>query len=114
MQNKFNIGDLVRPEIKQMTAYHVPEATGMIKLDAMENPFSWSDEMKGQWLEVMCAAEPNRYPDPSAKALVQELRQCFSVDDELGVVLGNGSDELIQLIIMAMKNDACVMAPMPS
>jgi len=114
VQNKFNIGDLVRPEIKKMTAYHVPEATGMIKLDAMENPFSWSDEMKGQWLEVMCTAEPNRYPDPSAKALVQELRQCFSVDDELGVVLGNGSDELIQLIIMAMNNDACVMAPMPS
>ena len=114
MQNKFDIGDLIRPEIKQMSAYHVPEATGMVKLDAMENPFSWSAEMKNQWLEVMCTAEPNRYPDPSAKTLVQELRQCFSVDESLGVVLGNGSDELIQLIIMAMKSDACVMAPMPS
>ncbi len=114
MQKKSNIGDLIRPEIKQMNAYHVPDAVGMVKLDAMENPFTWPVEMKKQWLELMSLVEPNRYPDPAAKELTQELRQCFSVDDELGVVLGNGSDELIQLIIMAMKNDACVMAPIPS
>jgi len=114
VQKKTNIGDLIRPEIKQMNAYHVPEATGMVKLDAMENPFPWPDDMKKQWLELMSTVEPNRYPDPAAKELIQELRQCFSVDDELGLILGNGSDELIQLIIMAMKKDVCVMAPTPS
>jgi len=114
VQNKPNVGDLIRPEIKQMNAYHVPEATGMVKLDAMENPFLWPDDMKKQWLELMGTVEPNRYPDPAAKVLTQELRQCFSVDDELGLILGNGSDELIQLIIMAMKKDVCVMAPTPS
>ena len=114
MKKKTNIGDLIRPEIKQMNAYHVPEATGMVKLDAMENPFPWPDDMKNQWLELMSTVEPNRYPDPAAKELIQELRQCFSVDDELGLILGNGSDELIQLIIMAMKKDVCVMAPTPS
>ena len=114
MQKKTNIGDLIRPEIKQMNAYHVPEATGMVKLDAMENPFPWPDDMKKQWLELMSTVEPNRYPDPAAKELIQGLRQCFSVDNELGLILGNGSDELIQLIIMAMKKDVCVMAPTPS
>lgn len=114
MQNKLNIDDFIRPEIKQMSAYHVPVATGMVKLDAMENPFSWPPEMKDQWLELMASVEPNRYPDPAATELVVQLRECFSVDDELEVVLGNGSDELIQLIIMAMKKDVCVMAPTPS
>ena len=114
MKNNSKVTDLIRPEIRQMSAYHVPESTGMVKLDAMENPFLWPDEMKSEWLELMSTVEPNRYPDPAAKELIEELRNCFSVDDELGVLLGNGSDELIQLLIMALKSDACVMAPTPS
>lgn len=109
-----NLQDLIRPEIKEMAAYHVPESSGLVKLDAMENPFSWPDGMKQEWLALLSKAEPNRYPDPAAKTLVEELRGCFDVNPSLGVVLGNGSDELIQLVLMAMKDGACVMAPMPS
>ncbi|PHS73764.1 MAG: histidinol-phosphate transaminase [Cycloclasticus sp.] len=105
---------LIRPEIHNMNAYHVPPATGMVKLDAMENPFPWPDDMKREWLELVSTAEPNRYPDPSATELILALRDCFNVPNELGVVLGNGSDELIQLILMAMKEGATVMAPTPS
>jgi len=116
MESKRNrqLAKLIRPEIQKMAAYHVPEATGLVKLDAMENPFPWPEEMKAQWLEQLSKAEPNRYPDPSAKELMTSLRDCFDVAPELGVVLGNGSDELIQLILMAMNKDACVMAPTPS
>lgn len=104
----------IRSEIQGMKAYHVPESTGMIKLDAMENPYSWPDEMKQEWLRVMANTEPNRYPDPAAKAMVAEMRKCFDIDESMGLVLGNGSDELIQLILMAFNNDACVMSPAPS
>jgi len=97
-----------------MNAYQVPAASGMIKLDAMENPFAWPDSMKAQWLELMRDVEPNRYPDPAAKDLQRSLRDCFKVDEALGLILGNGSDELIQLIIMALKEGSCVMAPSPS
>lgn len=115
MQEKTNkLDDLIRPEIKEMQAYHVPVATGLVKLDAMENPFPWPQHMKDEWLELISKAEPNRYPDPSASELVSALRECFKVDPESGLVLGNGSDELIQMILMAMKCDACVMAPTPS
>lgn len=106
--------DLIRPEIKEMAAYHVPEATGLVKLDAMENPFPWPEEMKQEWLSLMGPVELNRYPDPSAKALVSDLRACFNVDADAAVVLGNGSDELIQLILMALKEGSSVMAPTPS
>jgi histidinol-phosphate aminotransferase len=38
MQEK--IDKLVRPEIRALSAYHVPPANDLIKLDAMENPWS--------------------------------------------------------------------------
>ena len=65
--------NLIRPEIQEMTAYHVPPATGLMKLDAMENPFAWPDEMKAEWLTLLATAEPNRYPDPAAKQLVSSF-----------------------------------------
>lgn len=112
--NNKKLENLIRPEILAMSAYHVPEATGLVKLDAMENPFAWPEEMKAEWLQLLSNAEPNRYPDPAAKELVSSLRDCFDVPSELGVVLGNGSDELIQLILMAMNEGASIMAPTPS
>ena len=30
---------LVRPEVLAMSSYHVPAASGLLKLDAMENPY---------------------------------------------------------------------------
>jgi len=71
-----DLKNLIRPEIQKMAAYQVPKATGLVKLDAMENPFSWPDEMKAEWLELLSTAEPNRYPDPTAKELVEV---CVSV-----------------------------------
>ena len=97
-----------------MQAYHVPEASGLVKMDAMENPFCWPKGMQKDWLDLLSQVEPNRYPDPSAKEMVKALRECFKVDPQLGVLLGNGSDELIQLILMAMKAGSRVLAPAPS
>ena len=115
MQSKHKkIQQLIRPEIKQMQAYHVPEASGLVKLDAMENPFRWPEGMQKDWLNLLSQVEHNRYPDPSAKKMVMALRECFKVDPQLGVLLGNGSDELIQLILMAMRAGSRVLAPAPS
>jgi len=105
---------LIRPEILDMKAYHVPDSVGLMKLDAMENPYTWPAEMKKDWLKLMADLEPNRYPDPGAKELIKEMRSCFGIDPSLGVVLGNGSDELIQLLLMALQSSSSVMAPTPS
>ncbi|MBQ0724911.1 MAG: histidinol-phosphate transaminase [Cycloclasticus sp.] len=115
MQQKHKkIQQLIRPEIQQMQAYHVPASSGLVKLDAMENPFRWPEDMQKKWLELLSQVEPNRYPDPSAQKMVLALRECFKVEPQLGVLLGNGSDELIQLILMAMKAGSRVLAPAPS
>jgi len=113
MQEKIN--KLVRPEIRALAAYHVPEANDLTKLDAMENPWPWPDAMRDAWMDALRSAEINRYPDPAARALQQSLRLVMGVPDAAGVVLGNGSDELIQMIIQTVaKPGRVVLAPDPT
>ncbi len=107
--------DLIRPAIRALSAYHVPPSGGMVKLDAMENPYRWPDDMIKQWLALLRDVELNRYPDPTAAPLVVRLRQVMAVPDDSAVLLGNGSDELIQMILMAMADPQhVVLAPTPS
>ena len=56
-----------RPEIRALSAYHVPDADGLIKLDAMENPYRWPSTLVEEWLGVLREAPLNRYPDPGAQ-----------------------------------------------
>lgn len=93
----------IRPEIQALAAYHVPDSADTIKLDAMENPYQWPDDLTNEWLEVIRNVELNRYPDPGARVLKQHLREAMDVPDESEILLGNGSDELIQMIMMAMS-----------
>lgn len=93
---------LVRPEIQSLNAYHVPPAQGMIKLDAMENPYVWSDELRDAWLETLREVTLNRYPDPTASELQQRLRTAMDIPEDMGLLLGNGSDELIQMLAMTL------------
>ena len=107
--------DWIRPQIRALSAYHVPPATGMVKLDAMENPYRWPKEMIEQWLVQLHAVELNRYPDPTASQLLPDLRTVMSVPPNSTVILGNGSDELIQMLLMAMADPHhVVLAPTPS
>ena len=107
--------DWIRPEIKALTAYHVPDATGYIKLDAMENPYAWPQDLTEQWLELLRDANLNRYPDPSAKNLKAKIQASLNLPLESEMILGNGSDELIQMILMAVSgSDRVVMSVEPS
>lgn len=106
---------LIRPEVQALQHYHVPPSRGLIKLDAMENPYSWPAYLRGEWLEEMQGVTLNRYPDPESTELKARLRQVFSIPAGMDVLLGNGSDELIQIINLSLKGrDSKVMAPEPS
>ncbi len=105
----------VRPEIRALSAYHVPPAAGLIKLDAMENPYGWPEEVVAAWLERLRGVALNRYPDPGADALKRRLRESLGLDQGGALLLGNGSDELIQMIAMALASPGrTVLAPEPS
>jgi histidinol-phosphate aminotransferase len=107
--------DVIREEIRALKAYPVPDATGMVKLDAMENPYPLPPDLCGRIARLVEQAALNRYPDPSAPALKARLRRAFGVPDGMELLLGNGSDELIQTLALAVrKPGAAVLGVEPS
>src|SRR4051812_14749677 len=107
--------DLVRPEILALKAYHVPDAGGMVKLDAMENPYTLSDPLRRELGDVLSRVDLNRYPDPSGRELRDLLRLKMDVPAGFELMLGNGSDELLQIIVMALaRPGSAMMYPAPT
>jgi histidinol-phosphate aminotransferase len=106
--------EVLRPELQALSAYHVTDSKGYIKLDAMENPYAWPEEMVDRWVKRLRHAVPNRYPDPACDSLKEALRHSNQVPADKALLLGNGSDEIIQILLMALKPGAVVMAPEPT
>jgi histidinol-phosphate aminotransferase len=105
---------LIRSEIAALSAYHVPDSGDLIKLDAMENPYQLPEKLLKEWLDILSRVSLNRYPDPSAAKLTKKLRAYMQVPEDQGSILGNGSDELIQIMAMAVaKPGRKILAPEP-
>ena len=109
----FDVETIFRKEVLAMSAYKVANASGLIKLDAMENPYKWPKELKSAWLATLKDCPLNRYPDPAAQELTATIKSTYQIDPQFEVMLGNGSDEIIQLLLMALPSDASVLAPAP-
>lgn len=109
MPNSYDPDQIIRSEILALTAYHVPPATGMIKLDAMENPYTLPSELRQEIARLTAEAPVNRYPDAGATLLKTALRETLHIPDEMAIMLGNGSDEIIQIIAMAAAKPGAVL-----
>lgn len=104
----------IKPELLEASAYRVPVSDGFIKLDAMENPYCLPDELRGKIQDVISSAEINRYPDPDASGLKQSLRETMDIPESMEIMLGNGSDEIIQIIALAVAHSGrTILAPEP-
>lgn len=108
------INNWLRSDIQAINAYHVPPSGDMVKLDAMESPFPLPDNLISQYLDYLADSELNRYPSPGAEELNQTLRQLMDIADDFGVLLGNGSDELIQLLALACETNDTILSVEPS
>lgn len=106
---------LIRDDVRAVSAYHVPDFAGLIKLDAMENPYQWPDELRDALQACAADAAINRYPDPRSPGVIDALAEAFDIDPRWRILLGNGSDELIQMLIQAVSRPgASVLAPAPT
>jgi histidinol-phosphate aminotransferase len=106
-----DISRLIRPQVRKLAAYHVDETRVRIKLDAMENPYSLPLELRQEIGNAARDARINLYPDPSAKELRETIATLWGMDAER-MMLGNGSDELIQAVILAFGGP--ILTPVPS
>ena len=106
-----------RADVRAMHAYHVQDAAGFVKLDAMENPFTLSPDLQAELGRRLGAIELNRYPGTRVNELHAALRKHAAIPADMGLVLGNGSDELISLLCTACAQPgqpaATVLAPLP-
>jgi histidinol-phosphate aminotransferase len=81
----------------------------------MENPFPLPDALRAKVGAAAAGVAVNRYPDGEATDAKAALRRAFGIADSLGLVVGNGSDELIQIITSALaRPGATILAPEPS
>jgi histidinol-phosphate aminotransferase len=81
----------------------------------MENPYGWPPELQALWLQTLKAVTLNRYPQPDPAQLKIQLAQQFDNGRSVDMICGNGSDELIQLVTLAIaKPGACVLTVSPS
>lgn len=109
------IARAVRADIRALTAYPVADAAGCIKLDAMECPYELPAEVRDDIARAARETPLNRYPAAANPALQAQVRQAFEVPAQAGLLFGNGSDELIHLIIQACCEPGdTVLSPWPS
>ena len=106
---------LLRKEVIGLHAYHVPPSAGLVKLDAMENPYALPPTLREEIAQLVAHAAINRYPDAAAHSLKEMIRAVTGLPQGMDVLLGNGSDELIQLLALAVaKPGAILMSVEPS
>ena len=104
----------IRADVQSMHAYAVQDATGMVKLDAMENPHRLPAHLQEELGRRLGALALNRYPDGRVNTLRQALGNYAHMPEGFDIMLGNGSDELISLLALACDlPGASVLAPVP-
>jgi histidinol dehydrogenase len=102
-------------QVRQMHAYQVAPAEGLIKLDAMENPYTLPPELREELSNRLSNLDLNRYPVPSYTPIKDGLRSAYEIAPSAQLVVGNGSDELILMLCLAVAGaSGCVLAPVPS
>jgi len=104
----------IRQDIRSMHAYAVQDSAGMVKLDAMENPYRLPSDLQAELGQRVGALALNRYPAGRIDVLRQALVRYAGMPDGFDLMLGNGSDELISLLAMACNlPGASILAPEP-
>ena len=105
---------VIRQDVQSMHAYAIQDSTGMVKLDAMENPFALSSALQAELGARLGAVAIHRYPGARIEELKQALARYVDLPEGHALMLGNGSDELISLLAMGCDlPGATILAPLP-
>jgi len=94
--------------------YQTETSPCKIKMSSNENPFELSAPLKDKILNNLANTSFGRYPDPTSSQLKKLIAQRMEISPDQ-MVLGNGSDELIQLLVVIAANlNQYVMFPVPT
>ena len=94
-----DILDIVKAQVRQLRPYSLRPERARVKLNQNENPWDVPLEIKEETLSRIAFRKWSRYPDFVTRGLHEQLAK-FSGWKTEGVLSGNGSNELIQAVLM--------------
>jgi len=93
---------LLSEDLVRLSAYIPPEGESRVRLDANESPYP-PDPLIVEEIRMALEDMPlNRYPDPASMGLRNAFARRFNCPAER-IMAGNGSDELIGLLIWTLR-----------
>ena len=113
---------VIRQDVRAMHAYAIQPSAGMVKLDAMENPYRLPDALQRELGARLGRVAINRYPAECVDEVIAALANHVELPPGCKLMLGNGSDELISLLALACdlppadasrRGPATILAPLP-
>ena len=105
---------VIRQDVQSMHGYAIQASSGLVKLDAMENPFRLPPALQRELGERLGRVAINRYPSQCVADVIAALDQYAKPPPGCKIMLGNGSDELISLLALAADVPGnTVLAPLP-
>jgi histidinol-phosphate aminotransferase len=101
----------VRGTVRPLAAYGPPRDPAAVPLHLNESPTDLPDELKAELAARIAASDWSKYPITDGANLAHDLARTYGVDPS-GVLVGNGSNELLQLMLFACiePGDAVVVA----
>lgn len=109
------IEKIIKEGVLGQKAYPIESRTCRIKLDANENPYPLPPDLKERLLRKIDSLSLNRYPSAGSPEMRSSIARNLGVGDDM-ILIGNGSDELIQILLTAVKPESSggIMIPAPT
>ena len=109
-----DVRTLIKKEVREQEGYRADIMSYRAKMDANESPLSLSPLLRKKLFEEIKKVSLNRYPEPGAPLIRKRFAEHYGVADNM-IMIGNGSDELIQILCAALVNSSSVvMVPVPT
>jgi histidinol-phosphate aminotransferase len=99
--------------LEPYTPVEIEQDTNVLKLDANESNYILNKSLKKKYADFIKGTLINLYPDSDNKRLIKLLENHYSAKSD-NFIFGNGSDELISIILASLKRDVIVNIPYPT
>jgi histidinol-phosphate aminotransferase len=109
------VSDLIRPEVRALESYRVGIPPHRIKLNQNESSIELPHPVKEEIVERVRVVPWSRYPQQARSELGAALREALNLPEEIEIVTGNGSNELIQALFVAVLGPGeKIVIPVPT
>ena len=110
------IYNFIKDSVLNLKPYQLIEIepdSNLLKLDANESNYTLNKSLKRKYADFIKETLINLYPDSGNKKLIKLLENFYNTKS-VNFMFGNGSDELISIILSSLKKDITVNIPYPS